>query len=717
MPKKRSESGSPKKVYLKFHANISGPIPPCEKSQALQKWIERNKEFRTYEIGEVLSSSGRVSTTRCAWAVIGSPDTPRRLQNGPGLVAKFVNLQHEKYGTQNTQEHVFRQLQAAEREIGHISSRLRNCPHANPIFDLTIVRDQEGFGVLTPVTMQLKLDNCFQLDDWLFKHHLRDVARKNSPDTLNDTSGWKGLKTVKDWARISLAIGHGLHSIHLHRAVHGDVHPGNIFLTNNDLYPSAIFIDFAESFLVLDSAGSRDRRLHPYLAPECQTVVSRRNDSIDRYSFGMLLLYLASGVEEVLDKGIAQNDRKQAINDLMMRNRSDDDKGIIHDDPRILDLINKCVVTFPGDRISLSEACAQLHRIYEDACGADWKSICCPFTSHNIPRIPNLDRVNNLLEASSSGQRKVHPVVQSLVAHQLFELEEMLLGLNTDMFQIYNTRDRVVRSLISVVDELEKGDSWTAATTLDLWHGRGLGLEGSYHTSMIRAVQREASIRRVFILTAEDLGSDCILSLANCLRQEKHESMAKVWETASMEWSSQQRISNQPENSDAIKWFQERLKRLLVFLNKQANLLQDPSTIVNQDIWNTTGLCVSIRVVASRKDAEGLKSKNPAAIVYLTGQNDRHRWLLVTAETHLAFDKDKAVNRQHLVGARVYSSAMKDHYPLDRIVHLRDIFAESFPLTPNSCCALLSALEHRVLSNENPETQMHPKKQFKARKK
>jgi serine/threonine protein kinase len=462
--------------------NHSKPRSPLSTSQSLDfpsdyliryPWL-RN-DVRHYGVGEEIGS-GAFGVTFHSRPCNARGRTLAGLAGQTELVLKVPVIQRDH----RTDEEIDNRLNYITKKNNlnffHIGERLKDSPHANPLIDLIPYPIDDG-RFQAQATVQPLLKNALDLDAWL--HHKGYSQHSISRDTRTRamaSTGFSGLTDRQEWLAIAKNIAIAIDDFHRRRVTHADIHPGNIFI---DLGKSqrVIFIDFGEAFLATPDRHSRRRNPNPYLAPERLGPRFLLTEQVDVYSFGILLLYLATGVEKYIESDRVPGDYRRIVYDEVQTRNP---KLLSRNEPRILDVIARSISRDPADRPRMSDVCEAL----EDIGASRRPSVASRSASTNDNA---LLRVGRALAAA----RKSHsPALISLLELQIRELAATFDGLKTEMVELRGTRDQMLRAMTSLFENLSSGDSWTAATTLAVWQRSALGLDGSYASANIRAVQR-----------------------------------------------------------------------------------------------------------------------------------------------------------------------------------------------------------------------------------
>ena len=615
---------------------------------------------RSYELNSKPIGEGAFST-----AYLGYPLDP----NGTPDQAFPVVVKIAKLTTLGrTNDKTIKRLELIRRQNAnhfvHVNKRLFGCKHANVIIDIS----SEFVGAHElPVTIQPYLESAVQLDKWIDMMGIRPgKAIRKDGKLINPLPG--GIADQTKWAEVALLIALALKDIHLHRVSHADIHPGNIFISLKKPYKTT-FIDFCDAFVATPDINSRQRNPNSYLAPE--RLGSRRSlsEAVDVYSFGVLMLYLATGIERGFspdDPAFFPGSHGAVIREMICKYNS----GLLRGDPRIIDLIARSTARDPLHRPRMSEIVSILQWLLLKGQGA-------PAWSTNSIK-SSLALLNKRVEEKFNHH---NPILLKLLEQQVQELSNVVEGLKTEMVELYGTRDHLLRSLVSVFDLLEKGDSWTSATNLALWQHNALGMDGSYFSATISALNRGVSVRRVFIVSVEELGRDFSNNLRGALLASKH----AILQELGVCFNRAIKDFDDAQMSATVKYIDlvpKRLHRFKTLLSLIADSITRWNLAVNDDqsvdITTARGLYFGLYPVGTLEQISAIREDNPASLVYFAKEpNPSRKWLLVVTEAKGRHERDqrqdkKSFDEPQLLGMRIFKSVQGD-IPTDRVEHMSQL--------------------------------------------
>jgi serine/threonine protein kinase len=626
-------------------------------------WLKRRTR---YYIVEEFLNKGAFGTTWTGFPC-SSEKSKKEIPGSPRVVIKRPNIDLDGYTPEENNRRLtyirdknyveINQLRKNLLQISH--GKPEPCPHANLILDII----PYTYGSLElPITVQLFLEGASDLNGWLTKGGIRPEAAKLS------LSPWTGIPDRRVWGAIGLKIGLAIADIHRLRGRHGDIHPGNVFITESD--PNiAILIDFGEGFAATPALNWR--KLHiprPYFAPERLGHRIPLNEQIDVFSFGILLHYLATGNAPLFDFQYHRGAHVQHVYKLLATN-----SRLIHNEPRIANLIARSTAEDPSDRPRMLDLCDDL------------KAISMGDQPFRLPASPSDVTLRNIAQYYQPSENH-NPLLLNVLDYHVRELHFVAAGLKTEMVELYGTRDQMIRSLVLIWEQLQHGDSWNAVTTLPLWQGSALGLGGGYLTANIRAAARGVAIRRVFAISIAELGRPFAKALAKRLSKNKNDQikrLSKLLDDAIASYDNTIRTHKQYRTLDnhQIYWHRTRLKDMLGSLHDvldRWDLKRYAATVSDIDIEDFDpvqliyfGICP----VGTLDDVGAVREENPVVLMHLPkAEKEGHRWVLVGAEVRGRSIHSSKFEPPHLLGIRVYQSVHGK--PQARITHLRNLISK-----------------------------------------
>jgi|GEM_PF-1974449 len=318
-----------------------------------------------------------------------------------------------------------------------------------------------------------------------------DLRRHVQRITRTDPSSFKGVRSTADWFRWALRLARGLREVH-QVAVHNDLWPDNVRV---DADGRVYFIDFGEGGRRADVQHPLDPELvrnHAYLAPELRNgrrgFPSRRADI---YSFGMVLLWLATGQEQMFEKPLNPDGLKAWITELLSR----ENPCLFYESAGVADVLAHCLRWDREQRIRDCDTLLDmLISFAPSACGA-------------LP-VPDLSELGELRERVDA-----HPLFGRWMNFELAALLRCAHDLANGMLNVVGERESIVAGVTRYLSVLEEGDEYLAVTIPQFWSERNAGLNGRYISMNLELARRGVVVRRVFLIDRRDIGSERVNKL------------------------------------------------------------------------------------------------------------------------------------------------------------------------------------------------------------
>lgn len=657
------------------------PLRPPAEDLARFPWLvlgdgQTKLRDRYYTLGNELARGG------FSIAILGYPSDAQGVKH-PGsmpVVIKLPNL--DMTGRVDTEldrrRETITQQSFEEWELARM--RLLDCKYANPVFDLGDIWLGDPLRNYV-VSAQLYLEDALPLKSWLRHRGLRAPARQDSAGREIDDN-WGGIADWAQWLRVATAIAAALADVHQRRVIHGDIWPPNVFFkTGEDAH--AIFIDFGESFGFMPSGAPRIQNFHAYRAPERGGREYVPTEQVDVYSFGMLLLYLATGREVAVTESHSGYARRRVVRAMLHEHN----RSMVRSNPRACDIIMRCIALDPARRPAISE-------IYRDL-----KDAAVPRPRPKVEVVKLTDKLASIGGKIGAAFKDGPSAFTSLIDERLDEIEELVESCRTGVVNIGGTRNQLLQAMQRLFDDLRAGDSWTGITTPSVWQGSALGLDGRYFTATVEAVQRGAAVHRTFVFAVEELGvawstlfannlamsGDPVLdALAAELRLQVlmcgHQSeLGRLQRQNAM----REAATGTPGSADRDDAFtaehRVNFSRVLMMLKSAVEMfgLLDKVSTQFTTIQGTKGLYVGLLPTATLSQVRELRVENPVALMYSQAPaDDKDRWTLVM--TDMLGRNETLANKgpkPQLRRVRVYRSVRG--IPRERIVKLERLLSTS----------------------------------------
>jgi len=329
--------------------------------------------------------------------------------------------------------------------------------------------DEGGSEKATVIFIVQQLITGAGLDDYLKASH---------PDNF---SGLSSTDQFFSWARqLATALG----AIHRRQVVHGDIWPANIRVTESG---KPVFIDFGQAVfrdLVFDISQIPGRN-RAYMAPE-----GSRSVSGDIYSIGGVLLFLATGqdpfppIEDI-------DELKERVARLIL----DHNPKLYRDNSGIVDVIARCLRFSKHGRIPHTEA------LLRDVATFDRGTEVGGFFDQD----PMLDDIRSSVQKLQSIG---NPFFLFAATLQLRRIANLLGDMSQGSWDLIGDHEAIVGALAQYTAGLRAGDQYHTISTATYWLPQNLGVNGRFLSMNRLAAQAGAVIRRVFLVTQDELETD-----------------------------------------------------------------------------------------------------------------------------------------------------------------------------------------------------------------
>ena len=637
-------------------------------------WLEQDIRYYNIEEADEIGKGGRAK----AYKGFVSDSKGDPIEPKVTVIIKIPNINLENFTGEEIKEYLNNIKDECGREWQLTRARLHNCKYANPIFDFFIYPiDYMDLVVDLPITVQLFLDGPATLNGYL-----QNIGQKLTPyvsEKGTSADNWRGMNNPAKWIEIAKALATGLSDIHQRRVVHGDIWPPNIFMAhdeNNSIYP--IFIDFGEAFPIEPKGNPHPMGDNAYRAPERKDGLNIITKAADVYSYGKLLLSLAIGEEPIIPSELKGYERRNFIKKKFAERNA----AIMHHNPFIVDLICNCVAFDSVDRPSMDEVLRALTTYvnfneYSDR------------VPEVFTRLSSLkDTWSDITTELSDRKTSVGPFLQELIDQRLSDIEDMIKGLLNDVIILNDTREKLIVAMVGLFLRMKKGDRFISMTSIAMWQGGALGLDGRYFTATKIATKKEASIQRSFIFSIQEIGVDHAVALANKLEEASltlnNSNIKDLIRSIRTEIKRYNGLKELEEVNDVDPTVQKQtLKqlKLIVKCHLDAGKEIDKNLIDTSNKYESfekcKGLYFGLIPVSTNAEMSQLKAAHPVSVFFYNDAPVNDQYLLMMTECHArnsAGDHRYQMNKPELRGLMVFKSVLG--VPGDRIKKIQQIFRQ-----------------------------------------
>ncbi len=414
-----------------------------------------------YKVGPSFASGAFAYAHRAVVTQIFDP-TPA-LEIGQAVVIRIPKLDPERF-TLRENETRLQLIQDRFRSDYLALSRLSDLSSvAAPLDYGSVLLELAGPPGVPALFLVSKLVEGDTLDKYMEQHY--------------DSDGeFRGLRNEHDFFRWAIELTEVVRDVHERLVIHGDIWSHNVMVDQDN---HVVLIDFGQAlFRDVLIAGSREP--HPYLAPEGSAQVSG-----DIYALGALFYYLATGQEfdrrflphHSADLKRLVQDRLDAINPELYRRN-----------PGVADVIARCLRARPEDRAQTAEDVLQ--DLYTFAPGPP-------------PDLPLATYGEQTLVLPPIGD----PLLRILAQTRIVALQRAFEEMSRGVYDLIGSRDEITLGLTQYLSLLGLGedDQYLTVSLPSIWFTRNLGYNGRCLSINKLIAQRGASVRRVFVLTPEEI--------------------------------------------------------------------------------------------------------------------------------------------------------------------------------------------------------------------
>lgn len=651
-------------LSLSPRIDFKDELPFSDEDKEQFPWLAQ--PVRHYVADEILGFGGM------SIALLARPCGPdgAPLKEAPQVVIKVPNLSEEfdsdaiEARTRHYQRHVL-------QEWSRIRRQLRGCRAANPVFDAcTHIAKINGENYLIWLTAQPLVSDGVTLKDYLVAGHLKQQEANDR--TGKPVDNWRGLDRWEDWFDLAEALASALKQIHDRRVVHGDIWPPNVFIRSDGDSCLPVFIDFGEAFGAEPTGESRAQpNNNAYRAPEREGDEVIVGEPADVYSLGKLLLYLATGRDEIIPRHLRGHDRRTFIRDYAFsRNET-----LIKEHPEILDVICRCVMRDPEPRPSAAEILCELQRQRQLQSFAPAQEVSLPA------------RLEQLV-ARAEGLRDLHPAFARMIDVKITELELALEGLEASRLTLVDTRDRLVDAMVQLFSVLGQNDIFASLTSPNLWQENALGVDGRYSTASVMAARRGVSIHRAFVFSIQEVGLDWSRALTGRLQSLGTPGASELAHRIDKECA---KFEGRLADKTTSKWSREaelegrtRLRVVVSSLKRTIGTWLPPEVASGDgytSIDAVKGVFFGLLVVSTKAELNEMKSRHPVSLIRTKNDADEDQWLLMRTDCQGRSGHGiSSPNAQpKLRAVRLFSSSTT--IPVDTILRLEGLFRRATDVT------------------------------------
>lgn len=309
------------------------------------------------------------------------------------------------------------------------------------------------------------------------------------------------------WARtLAVAVG----EIHRAGVIHGDIHPDNIMIRSSG---EAVLIDFGASLIrtaMLEARGTY--KSHPYLPPE-----RSRSVAADMYSLCATLYFVATGQEPPQPDHNGKI-RAQVVNGLKQYNYA-----LYCECSGIANVIARGLRPLGLAGLDRSADTGQL------LADIDLFDPSAAEAAKNLPAL-----VDSIRGVTATLDMHV-PIFARIVGNRLRQLEHDIAEMRHDVHDVQGNHEQLVMVMSQYLSVCEQEDTYLTASRPLLWHDGNIGVRGRFLAVNKTVIKRGATVRRVFVLTEDELQDpstlDILVAHAEMLTEVVDETSAAPFNT------------------------------------------------------------------------------------------------------------------------------------------------------------------------------------------
>jgi serine/threonine-protein kinase len=469
----------------------------------LQGEMDENGKRETYLIVRVLGHGGRGQT------YIATDESGRQ------LVLKTVRLDTHRSTSElftwasNVDHKLRRESRALQRLQGvrHVAAVVDSGSHPYRLHD----------GSETPVSFIVReYVEGERFDEYLVR------------EFSNGNGHFSGIASVREWFHIATSLANKLHEIHQREVIHRDIWHQNIFRSNDDF----IFIDFGEAYFRDEAAiDEHPSRADTYLAPEFRDGDRWPSRRSDIYSLGGVFYFMATGQDPPAP--IKNNEK---LKEVVIQELEKHNHVLYADNHGIADIIARCLRGSREDRIWDAERLLQELRVFNpdsDVLSLN-QSVC---------------ELNAAVEEQKAN-RSLPVLFNEIAAIEVQHLVNRIRGMTYGTVDLNGTHEELISGLTHYLSVLGDGDEYLAISIPDFWSAQNAGINGRFLSMNRLLAQRGVRIRRLFLVTGDDLDDQSLF------RQVARQHLRKSRDLSGAKWETFVKEVESDERSEMVSRFQ-----------------------------------------------------------------------------------------------------------------------------------------------------------------
>ena len=297
---------------------------------------------------------------------------------------------------------------------------------------------------------------------------------------------FKGISDATIFLEWGKKLATCLLEIHKREVVHGDIHTENIMINQAN---EPILIDFGQAQFrdaVCNTIG-KGIQSFPYVAPEGSGSIGA-----DIFSLGGVLYFLATGEDPPLSiKEIRDIDelKNKIADNIKIRN-----PNLYQENCGIVDIISRCLRRNKYD-LPYTDRIRDAEDVLQDI-----------ETFSANP--PSEFEIENLINTLKKLDKKDKPLFSWMMRFRIRRSIQVIEDIIQGVYDLTGDYEDIVSGLTRYLSSLQKGDQYLCISTPLFWYTENLGNNGRFLAMNKLVCQRGATIRRIFLLTEEEISND-----------------------------------------------------------------------------------------------------------------------------------------------------------------------------------------------------------------
>lgn len=276
--------------------------------------------------------------------------------------------------------------------------------------------------------------------------------------------------------KIARNLTNALKDIHQAGVIHGNICPNNIFISR-DLNP--IFVDFGQISLRSDISYENDLCDNPYLSPEKDNTIES-----DIYSLCSTLYYLATSQAPPFSDKDSLRVKNNISNKIKEYNAS-----LYTSNTGIADIIARGLRYYKNDRTSNTQ------KLLEDIDLFDPQNLSVDTAKS---KLKDIQRIISEIKGTD-------PLFACMAMAKIDSLFYFVQKMKEGNYDVLGSHDDIVMAMSQFMSYCKNDDIYLTASIPWLWYTGNMGVNGRLLSINKQVIKKGTILRRVFVLTINDL--------------------------------------------------------------------------------------------------------------------------------------------------------------------------------------------------------------------